>query len=230
MPKTPPQAILERAEVSRAIQIARRLGPFEGALFAWVYEFGARASEPGLQQLKDVDVKHMRARPFHLKDGLTPKWHKLLKRCRETLPAYLDVRAERIVAPEQRAYLFPSKEPGQCATCGGTGNRPILRRDGVKRFVEGTKPCRCDRGRRWGVSRVEVRELCAGILRQAGVADDHCYAHVLRHSIITHLLEKGVAAMVVKSRVGHKALATTLGYAEATDAAAAVLDDALEDV
>lgn len=57
MPATDHQAVLEVSDIQLVMDTARRTTPKAFALTAWMYEFGARGAEPGLQLLKDVDMK-----------------------------------------------------------------------------------------------------------------------------------------------------------------------------
>jgi integrase len=233
MPKVNPKALLELDEVRAAFTTAKATGPLEGALFAWMYEFGARAAEPGLQKVSDVDLHSMRARVLHLKSSRSvvrgsvqgTEWDAILPFCREVLPGWLEARPKAILVAGQRPYLFPSRAPGDCPACKGSGERPAMRER-----VWTTAPCHhCGgTGKRWGLSRHEVYHLITGILTRAGVQPGHRHPHTLRHSIITHLLEGEVAAGVIQERVGHRYLQTTLSYARATKTARAKLEGALQ--
>ncbi len=225
MPKTRNEkAVLEVDEVNRALAIAKTKGPFEYALLAWLYEWGSRASEPGLQLLKDVDMRNTRARVVHLKHGAEREWDALLHECRLALPPWLAAQPDSIVDAKQKPFLFPSAEPGDCYPCAGTGKLKIS-----KNKTSTVVPCyHCDStGLRWGVSRHEVAALSNTILTEAGVEEERRHPHVWRHSIVTHLLEAGTVPVVVQEHVGHKNLAVTLGYARGTKRAAAALDGAL---
>lgn len=232
MPKVQPKAVLEPSDIRAAMRVAIARGPEEAALIAWMYEFGARAAEPGLLLLKDVDLRSRRARPTHLKSGQAQDWHSLLPYCRKRLPLWLEERGPYIQVPQQQDYMFPSGTPGRCYTCKGSGQRPVLRLDkktGKRKNAEHIPCHHCTAtGKRWGLSRFEVHNMVGSILKESGAP--HHHPHVLRHSIITHLLEGGMTATVIQDRVGHRNLSTTLGYAHATKAAAAQLESALSDV
>lgn len=239
MPAVDPKAVLEIDDIRRAMAYAEKLGPQPAALFAWMYEFGARAAEPGLQLVSDVDVRASRARPVHLKTNASARtgtmtksdWHALLPFCRRVLPMWLEARKAFVQRPEQKDFLFPSSMKGHCYTCAGTGKRPILRRraDG-KREREGTAKCHhCGgTGARPGIDRQEIYAIVTKVLRESGAPEGRQHPHVLRHSIITHLLEGGSPPTVVQDRVGHSSLMTTLAYARATRAAAAKLEGSLK--
>lgn len=225
MPKTRNEkAVLEVDEINKALALTRARGPFEYALFAWLYEWGSRASEPGLQLLKDVDIRNSRARAVHLKHGAEREWDALLHECRLALPPWLAAQPASIVSAHQRPFLFPSAEPGDCYPCSGKGKLTVS-----KNKVPTVVDCyHCEgSGERWGVSRHEVAALTNSVLAEIGVEVERRHPHVLRHSIVTHLLEAGTPAVVVKERVGHKNLAVTLEYARGTKRAAAALDGAL---
>ncbi len=234
MPKVDPQAILEPSDVNAALKVAKAMGAFEHALFAWMYEFGSRAAEPGLQLVREVDSYGRRARPIHLKRvGKADKpirgeeWQPLLQACRAALPAWLEARGSRIVDPRQEPYLFLGKrKAGRCYPCHGTGQRP--RKTAERELV----PCHyCGQsGEQWGISRFEVHAVISSILFQANVPAGRRHPHVLRHSIITHLLDAGISPAAIQHRVGHAHLATTLGYVKLTKKAQAELDGALSGI
>jgi integrase len=227
MPKTDHLAILQAHEMRSIMDVARATGPLPFALTAWCYEFGARTAEPGLQLLKDVDMRIGRARPAHLKAGKPPAWHMLMPFCREAIPAWLAERGALELRPEQAPYLFPSRiTTGRCYTCAGSGQRPVLKRQGKRRFTDSKIECHhcAGTGVRWGVARQEVYTIVSGVLKRSGVDRSCQHPHVLRHSIITHLLDAGVSDKAVQDRVGHKQLATTLEYARVTESALAEVE------
>ncbi len=222
MPKTDHLAILQASDMKPVMAVARATSPIAFVLTAWCYEFGARTAEPGLQLLKDVDMRIGRARPAHLKQGKAPAWHMLMPFCREALPLWLDARQALELRPEQAPYLFPSRiATGRCYTCKGSGQRPVLKREGKRRFVDSTVECHhCNAtGVRWGMARQEVYAIVSDVLRRSGLPREAQHPHVLRHSIITHLLDGGTEDKVVQDRVGHKQAATTAEYRRMTEAA-----------
>jgi len=228
MPKVPPKAVLQTEDIGKIMREAQRRGPETAALLAWLYEFGSRASEPGLQTVSDVDLRAGRARPRHLKDGAAADWQVLLPFCRKALPEWVHD------SMGSKMPLFPSDTPGKCYTCHGTGKRTRLMREKKtgRRFAGNAVKCHhCDgTGVRVGISRIEVHRIVREVLLAAGVPESLCYPHVLRHSIITHLLEGGMPATAVQERVGHRALASTLGYAKATKFVGAQMEKALQGV
>jgi site-specific recombinase XerD len=222
MPKVDPKAILETEDTKRARAVAKQQGALAWALYEWLYTNGSRASEPGLAKLRDLDMPSSRVRLQHLKNGLAPDWVALATPCRTALVAWLAVREQSIVKPEQKLFVFPSANPGRCYPCRGTGK------------IKGkqvTKPCRhCEgMGKRWGLSRHEVGRIIGKILTAAGVPEGRRHPHVLRHSTITHLLDAGVSPAAIQERVGHKDVTTTFGYMKATKTARRQLDAALSD-
>lgn len=222
MPKTDHLAILQTSDMRRVMDVARATGPRAFALVAWCYEYGARTAEPGLQQLKDIDLRNGRVRPVHLKQGKAPAWHMMLPFCRAAIPSWLEARQALQLKPQQISYLFPSQtSTDRCYTCRGTGQRPVLKRKGTKRFVDSTTNCHhCSgTGSRWGMARHEVYNIVSDVLRRSNLPREAQHPHVLRHSIITHLLDAGVEDKVVQDRVGHKQLSTTLEYARMTESA-----------
>jgi integrase len=226
------QATLEEAEVVPVMKAARDHGPLAFALTAWGYEFGARISEFGMQLMRDTDLRLDRARPAHLKHGQKQAWHPLFELCREALPLWLDERETWTLEPKRQLYLFPSRIAGhRCYVCRGAGERPKLRREGERRFVGGTAPCEQCRGtgERWGLAAPEAYKIIHGVLVAAGIPDGRNHPHVLRHSIVTHLLNAGVAVKVVQDRVGHRSMETTLEYARLTDQALAESEGKLKE-
>lgn len=239
MPKVDTKAVLDVDDIQRAFRVATSLGPHQDALFAWMYEFGARASEPGLQLVQDVDLRAGRGRPLHLKSdraqmlkGSANKhdWHNLLMECKRALPIWFATRAGRKETREQARCLFPDAAPGgKCYVCHGTGQRKILNRVGEKRCWGEKVPCHhCNStGKRYGLSRAKVHAIVTDILLRAGMPPGRRHPHVLRHSLITHLLDGGVPPAAIQERVGHRILSTTLSYVKVTKQATAMLERAL---
>lgn len=224
------EATLEESDIVPVMQVARSHGPLAFALTAWGYEYGARISEFGMQLMKDTDVRLNRARPAHLKGGQKQAWHPFYELCREAIPLWLAERERQLRAawptpePKRQLFLFPSRIAGhRCYVCRGLGRRPRLRRDGIRRFVEGEAPCEQCRGtgERWGLAAPEAYKIIHGVLVAAGIPDGRNHPHVLRHSIVTHSLNAGVTVKVVQDRVGHRSMETTLGYARMTEQALA---------
>ncbi len=232
MPKTDSQAHLSTETVRAVMAVARTREPLAFALTAWMYEFGARVSEPGLQLLSDVDLRTGRARPVHLKSGAAKTPQPLLPFCREALPLWIAVRPAHILKPEQKNYLFPSKRPGRCYTCKGTGQRTELKRVGKRRIPGEKLACHhCNEtGERWGIDRAAVYPIVHEILKAAGCKSGYWHPHVLRHSIITHLLDKNIPVTAIQRRVGHLDASTTLAYGALTQRALSELETALDDV
>lgn len=235
MPNVPAKAVLQPDDIGAAMAVAKRQGPMVAALMAWLYEFGSRASEPGMQFLDDVDLRAGRARPRHLKGGAAADWQVLLPFCREALPPWLAARKAFLdLLPQQAKLLFPSSGAGKCYACHGTGQRTrLMREKGTGRRFDGDEVAchHCGAtGERWGISRAEVHRIVRKVLLVAKVPEPLCYPHVLRHSIITHLLEGGMPATAVQERVGHRALSSTLGYAKATRFVGEQMEAALKKV
>jgi integrase len=217
------EAVYTEEQIADIMRIAAKTSPLAFALTAWCYEFGARTAEPGMQFLRDLDLPNGRARPLHLKGGKNPSWHYLLPYCQTALPRWIAKRGGCVKKPEQNLYLFPSKTPGKCLTCGGTGQRAKQMREGEKRFPGPLVSCHhCNEtGKRWGMDRREVYNVVAPILRAAGMPKGRQHPHTLRHSIITHMLNSGVEPNIIQNRIGHRRLATTLAYVQSTEQARA---------
>jgi site-specific recombinase XerD len=225
------EATLEEHEIVPMMKTARGHGPLAFALVAWGYEYGARISEFGMQLMKDTDLRLNRARPAHLKHGQKQAWHLFYKFCREALPLWLAEREAWALEPKRQLYLFPSRIKGhRCYVCRGLGKRPRLRRQDERRFAEGTALCEQCRGtgERWGLAAPEAYKIIHNVLVAAGIPNGRNHPHVLRHSIVTHLLNAGVAVKVVQDRVGHRSMETTLSYARLTDQALAESEGKLD--
>ena len=168
------QATLEENEIVPVMQVAREQGPLPFALTAWGYEYGSRISEFGMQLMKDTDVRLGRARPAHLKSGQKQAWHLFFEFTRTALPLWLAERETWTLEPKRKLCLFPSRIAGhRCYVCRGTGERPRLRRDGARRFIEGVAPCEQCRGtgERWGLAAPEAYKIIHSVLVAAGIPD-----------------------------------------------------------
>ncbi len=66
------------------------------------------------------------------------------------------------------------------------------------------------RGEGW--SRVELWRMIQRRGRQAGIASYRLHPHVLRHSIATHLLRRGMDLRTLQEFLGHSSIATTEKY------------------
>ncbi len=233
MPKVDTKAVLELEDAKAARLVAREIGPLESALYEWMYTNGARASEPGLARLRDVDIRAGRIRLQHLKGGLAPDWTAMATPCIKALTLWLAVRDKYVAQPPQQPFVFPSASPGPCYPCRGKG-RITLPKTKRKKPEPGAaaitdKQCHhCDgTGMRWGISRHEVGNIIGVILKKAGVPEGRRHPHVLRHSLVTHLLDAGIPPAAVQERVGHKDVGTTFGYMKATKSARRAIDAAL---
>lgn len=58
--------------------------------------------------------------------------------------------------------------------------------------------------------------MWATAARRAGLPKEFHHPHVLKHTIITHMLDRGDDILHVKERAGHKRIESTLVYAELT--------------
>jgi site-specific recombinase XerD len=223
------RAVLEVADIVAARKAATELGLHERALFEWLYTHGARASEPGMARLDDVDLRSGRVQLVHLKGGLEPDWVPLAPTCRTALEAWFKIRPERVVDPKQRDYVFPSTHPGPCYPCLGSGK--LTWRPKKDKATAQDKRCHhCGgTGKRWGLSRHEVRHLIEAIFARAKIPKDYWFPHVLRHTAVTHMLNTGASPPAIQERVGHKALATTFGYMKATKAAREMVSRAFDE-
>jgi site-specific recombinase XerD len=213
---------LDTGDVAKVRAAAASLGPLEHALVEWLYTNGARASEPGMALLSDLDLISGTVQLHHLKHGLAAEPLPLSERCRRALEAWLKVRATLPLLPEQKDIVFPSQHPWRCYPCQGKGELTVHRRKHEPELVS-CPHCR-GTGTRQGITRHEVRRIIERVFRAAGVRSDLAFPHVLRHSAATHLLDKQVNPAAIQERLGHKSLQTTLGYLHTTKAARAAVN------
>lgn len=73
------------------------------------------------------------------------------------------------------------------------------------------------RGR--GISRQMLDVLMREYAEAAGIPESKRHFHVLKHSIATHLVEKGVEVLQIKEWLGHRSINSTLEYAHLHDQA-----------
>jgi site-specific recombinase XerD len=213
------RAGLALEDVVKARTAAARLGPLEAAFLEWLYTNGARASEPGLAAMSDVDLRAGTVMLHHLKGGLATDPMPMSDRCRRALEAWLSVRAQRLVnAKAQANYLFPSAHPGPCYPCRGEGRLLVKQGKSGEGKLKPCHHCRAS-GTRWGLTRHEARRIVARIFREASLPAELAFPHVFRHSAATHMLDQQVNPAAIQERLGHKSLTTTLGYLHTTKAA-----------
>jgi len=209
------QALLSMPEI-RAVRTALS-GPEEAALFEWLYTNGARASEPGLAQMSDVDLHTNRVRLIHLKHGLAPVGVPLAPQCHAALVAWFKARPSHTDA--RKTYVFPRRAIIDCYGCKSTGKVERQFRDKkgntTKKIV--ACPLCAGAGRCPGLTRHDVRHMIVALFKRAGVPEALHFPHVLRHSAVTHLLNKKMLPTAIQQRVGHKSVETTYGYMHATE-------------
>jgi integrase len=220
------QAVLEEAEIKRVRAAAKADGPLAHALIEWLYTNGARASEPGLARTGDVDLHTGTVMLAHLKGGLAPKPVPMAESLRKAMKAWMSSEEFRLkpvpgYKPDQAVYVFPSANPLPCYPCKGTKRfvTKSRRRGGADKI--GPCPHCHATGTRWGMTRHEVDRVVTAVMRKAGIPEDYCFPHILRHSAVTHLLNGRVPPPAIQERVGHKSLATTYGYMHTTKKARA---------
>jgi site-specific recombinase XerD len=204
---------LEVEDATKARAAAKVLGPLEHAFLEWLYTNGARASEPGLARLSDVDLRA---------GGKAKDPMPLSARCREALEAWLPVRPQFLFDPKTQAdYLFPSLRPGPCYPCRGKG-KLIVKRKKREPELAPCPHCRGD-GTRWGLTRHEAMRIIRRVFKHAGLPAELAFPHVFRHSAATHMLDKDINPAVIQERLGHASLNTTLGYLHTTKKARAAI-------
>jgi integrase/recombinase XerD len=207
-------AHLSVEETKAARAAAARLGPRAAAFLEWLYTNGSRASEPGLALVNDVDLHLCEVRTYHLKGGNKPIALPMSDRCRQALEAWLRVRPEHIVDPQQKDYLFPSAHPRRCYPCRGKGE--LIRRKRGKDPTMGPCPHCRGTGTRFGFTRHEAYKLIRRICAEAGLPEKYAFPHIFRHSAATHLLDKGNSPTAIQERLGHASIETTLRYMHGT--------------
>lgn len=177
-PKTPTkQSRARRTETIKFLTFDETNRLFENitskrdrAIFLLAYRHGLRASEIGLLQHSDVDLKTLRIM-LHRKKGSLSGEHPLQADEVRVLKAYLKTRSDSL------PYLFPSQK-----------GSPI--------------------------SRAMLDVLIKGYGEKAKLPDDKRHFHVLKHSIATHLLDKGAELRFLQDWLGHANIQNTVIYAQ----------------
>lgn len=224
MSKRKKRAVLQASDLVRIRASAKKAGALEHALIEWLYTNGARASEPGLARIDDVDLYSNTVLLTHLKGGLASEPIPLSKRCAEAIREWLKVRP--VLDPAQRYYVFPSARPGRCYPCLGQKIITVKTRK-KKEGTENEKTVSCPHchgdGTRWGLSRHEVRRIIERVFTDADIPAEFHFPHILRHSAVTHMLDGDAPPSAIQERVGHKSLSTTFGYMHTTKKARAMI-------
>jgi len=206
MKKVQPKAIYEPQTVRLLVDTMEQESLMHAALFGPVgYERGARAGEPGLLLREHVDLRLGVLRMPREKGGLTDEPWPMSERGRGIMARYLASRHHE--PPAVAKYLFPGSRSRVCGICHGRGR--ITRGIGPTRTVTVCYACRGEK-RTFGISRQQVYRIFRGYAERLGLP--HRHPHVLRHSIVTHLLDAGMDPEAVRRVVGHVRLATTLDY------------------
>jgi site-specific recombinase XerD len=224
MPKVVPKAIFEAPQVVALVNLAERENVMHAALIAAVlYERGGRAGEPGLMTLEHVDLRLGLLRVPRQKGGLTDEWWPMSSRARELMGRYLANRVDD--GRGSAAYLFPGQRWRLCGICHGRGR--LVRGRGATRKVWPCHSCRGEK-RTHGIGRQLVYRTIRGYCER--LALPHRHPHVLRHSIVTHLLNANIDPEAVRRIVGHVRLSTTLDYKGLTAASRAEAERALRGI
>jgi integrase len=219
---------LEIEDVRKARAAAKTLGPLEHAFVEWLYTNGARASEPGLARLSDIDMRAGTVMLHHLKGGQSKEPLPLSTRCREALTAWLAVRPQFLFDTKaQRDYLFPSLRPGACYPCRGKG-KLIIKRKKKEPTLAPCPHCRGD-GTRWGLTRHEAMRIVRRTFKVAGLPEALAFPHIFRHSAASHMLDGDLNPAAIQERLGHATITTTLGYLHTTKKARAAINRVFDD-
>lgn len=223
------RAVLGAVDLRKIRDTAKVHSPLAHALLEWLFTNGARASEPGCARLSDIDLHNGTVMLTHLKGGLDPEPQPLASACLAALKAWIPLRT--FASDLQRDYVFPSARPGRCYPCEGNGELLVKVRKRGGPSEAKTAPCpHCHAtGQRQGLTRHEVRHLIVDVFTRSGIPPEFHFPHVLRHSAITHMLNRGTSPPAIQERVGHSALATTYGYMHTTDEARAKVNRAFDD-
>lgn len=223
------RAVLGAVDMSKIRAAAKAHSPLAHAMIEWLYTHGQRASEPGCARLSDVDLHTGTVMLTHLKGGLEPEPQPLATTCLEALKAWIPLRI--FTGEPQRVYVFPSARPGRCYPCEGNGKLlvKVRKRGGTGEAKMAPCPHCHATGMRWGMTRHEVRHLIVDVFTRAGIPSEFHFPHVLRHSAVTHMLNRGTSPPAIQERVGHSALATTFGYMHTTDEARARVNKAFDE-
>lgn len=80
-----------------------------------------------------------------------------------------------------------------------------------------------------GVSRQMIDVLMKSYGKTAGLPDDLCHAHALKHSCATHLLNRGESIEDVQDHLGHASIGSTTHYAKYSSKRRALKDARLRD-
>lgn len=115
----------------------------------------------------------------------------------ETLTAWKAVRPAEIT---EHPLLFPRL--GRADAGGGRGRAAIV------------PPTREDDGR---LSSESLRKIVAPVMRAAGVGEELCHPHVLRHTFATLYMQRpGARLEQLQVLMGHASITTTAGYLHAS--------------
>lgn len=62
------------------------------------------------------------------------------------------------------------------------------------------------------ISRSQFYRVFRDLARSAGLSEEKCHPHILKHSLGTHLANSGVPVQVIQQRLGHRNVANTMIY------------------
>jgi type 1 fimbriae regulatory protein FimB len=68
------------------------------------------------------------------------------------------------------------------------------------------------------VSRSQFFRIFKALAKAAGLSDEKCHPHILKHSIGSHLANSGVPVQVIQQRLGHKNISNTMVYLAVSNA------------
>lgn len=206
MPKVCPKAHLEAQRINLLIDTAEGVSLCHAAMFCPVgYERGSRAGEYGMLLREHVNLSQGLLRMPRLKGGLVDEWWPMSERGRDLMARYLATRGNE--PPETARYLFPGSRIRSCGICHGRGR--IVHGRGPTRKVVVCHGCHGEKRTR-GISRQQVYRIFRHYAERLDL--EYRHPHVLRHSIVTHLLDRGMDPEAIRRIVGHVRLGTTLDY------------------
>ena len=70
------------------------------------------------------------------------------------------------------------------------------------------------------LSRVQFFRIFQTAARKAGLPEDRCHPHCLKHSLGVKMTEAGISLATVAQALGHRAISSTMVYARPSDAVA----------
>ena len=70
------------------------------------------------------------------------------------------------------------------------------------------------------MSRVQFFRVFQAAARKAGLSEDRCHPHTLKHSLAIRMVEAGQTLPAIAQALGHRSITSTMVYSRPTDAVA----------